>query len=137
MRQKFQRFMSGRYGYDKMGLGLIILYAVLGFIRTLFIRRKIAVYVISALMLALAVYTVYRFLSRSIYKRQRENAVFLQITGKMKSELILLKDRIRDVKTKRYRRCPACKNVLRLPVKKGRHNVRCPKCGNSFDVHIL
>ena len=33
-----------------------------------------------------------------------------------------------------YKRCPKCHQVLKLPLKKGTHTVKCPECGNSFTV---
>ena len=33
-----------------------------------------------------------------------------------------------------YKKCPKCKQKIRLPLKKGKHTVKCPNCGNSFDV---
>ena len=33
-----------------------------------------------------------------------------------------------------YKKCPKCKQKIRLPLKKGEHTVKCPKCGNRFDV---
>lgn len=35
-----------------------------------------------------------------------------------------------------YRTCPLCLANIRLPKKKGTHNVRCPKCSNLFEVKI-
>ncbi len=135
-KNKFAEFMQGRYGTDKLTAGLFVLYAVIGLLR-IFIRGKIGVTVISVLMWAVLVYAVIRVFSKNIYKRQRENAVFCNFLLKITPHLTLLRDRIRDIKTKRYRRCPCCKNVLRLPVKRGKHTVRCPRCGKEFSVHII
>lgn len=135
-RNKIFEFMQGRYGSDKLTVALLIMYAVTGFLRV-FIRNRIADYVITALMTALLVFAAYRVLSKNIPKRQAENMAFIGFIGKITPHFVLLKDRIKDIKTKRYRRCPECKNVLRLPVKRGKHNVKCPKCGNDFSVHIL
>ena len=33
-----------------------------------------------------------------------------------------------------YKVCPKCKQKIRLPLKKGKHTVKCPNCGNKFDV---
>ena len=35
-----------------------------------------------------------------------------------------------------YRRCPGCRVTLRLPKRKGKHTVVCPKCGRRFEVKI-
>ena len=31
-------------------------------------------------------------------------------------------------------KCPKCKTVLRLPLKKGIHTCKCPTCHNKFEV---
>lgn len=128
--------MSGRYGMDQMNIGLLVLYAILGFVR-IFVRNTVGYSIIYGLMAAVFIYMIFRVLSRNIYNRQKENAVFTRYWNKVKPKLILFKDRITNIKTYRYRTCPKCKKVLRLPVRKGKHNVRCPHCGEEFKVRIL
>ena len=136
LRYKFMNFMRGRYGNDQLNVGLLALYLLLGIVR-LFIRNRAAAYVFYVVMTLVLVFVFYRILSKNIAKRQQENAVFMRFWGKVRPKLILFKDRIKDVKTKRYRTCPNCKNVLRLPAKRGKHTVRCPRCGKEFKVRIL
>lgn len=139
-REKIIRFMQGRYGGDKLGAALMIiyfvLYALFGVLR-IFIKTRFIQSGISLLLFAIPVYAAFRFLSKNIFNRQKENAVFCNFLNKISPSFILLKDRIKDIRTKRYRRCPCCKNVLRLPYKRGKHGVKCPKCGKEFNVHIL
>ena len=33
-----------------------------------------------------------------------------------------------------YKKCPKCKQKLRLPLKKGIHTVKCPNCKEKFEV---
>lgn len=136
LKYKLMNFMQGRYGNDQLNIGLLVLYFVLGIVR-MFIRNRVAAYIFYVVMTAVLLFVFYRILSRNIAKRQQENAVFMRFWGKIRPKLILFKDRIRDVKTKRYRTCPNCKNVLRLPVRKGKHFVKCPRCGEEFSVRIL
>lgn len=133
---KLRLFMQGRNGVDALTGTLLVFYFILGIIR-IFIRNHYAVLAVSLIMAGVLCYILFRVLSKNIASRQRENLVVLRFFDKVKPHLILFKDRIKDIKTKRYRRCPCCKNVLRLPYKKGKHNVRCPKCGNNFTVHII
>lgn len=135
-KNKIFEFMQGRYGTDKLTVALLIVYAAAGFLRIV-IRNRVADYIILVLMTGLLVFAVFRVLSKNIPKRQAENMAFIGFIGRISPRFILMKDRIKDIKTKRYRRCPECKNVLRLPVKRGKHNVKCPKCGSNFSVHIL
>lgn len=136
LKYKLMTFMQGRYGSDKFNFALMILYFIIAVTRR-FIRNPVVFYIAGALMSAILIFAVYRMFSRSIEKRQRENTIFCIYLSKIKSEAILLKDRVRDIRTRRYRRCPSCKKVLRLPYKRGKHNVKCPECGNNFEVHII
>lgn len=136
LRYRLMNFMQGRYGTDKLGIALLVIYALIGFVR-IFVRNKIAGIVLYVVMLLILAFAVFRMLSRNLEKRYKENAAFCSVIAKVSPHLILLKDRLKDIKTKRYRRCPTCKNVLRLPYKRGKHNVKCPKCGRDFKVHII
>ena len=44
-------------------------------------------------------------------------------------------DIIKNYNKALYKRCPKCHQVLKLPLKKGAHTVKCPECGNSFTVN--
>ncbi len=129
--------MQGRNGVDHLTVVTAIVYSILAIIRVFLRRHPIAYYIMTAVMTALIVYIVFRVLSRNTSKRHMENEKFAQIWFRLKPKFILFKDRIKDIKTKRYRTCPGCKNVLRLPYSRGKHSVRCPRCGQKFDVRIL
>ena len=130
-RERIARFMMGRYGADSLYYFLIFIYFAL-VVANLFVDSLI----ISFSEFALLVYITFRFLSRNIYKRQRENLFFLKITEKPRELFKLIKCKFRDRKTHVYKKCPSCKNNLRLPKSKGRHTVACPCCQNRFDVKI-
>lgn len=137
LKMKFFQFMQGRYGgNDGLNIGLMAIYLVLAILKT-FIRNSFVEWIIYVLSMAVLIYSVFRMLSRNIPARQAENARFMRFWYKIKPKLVLVKDRVKDIKTKRYRTCPHCKNVLRLPYKRGKHNVRCPKCGKDFGVRII
>ncbi|MBE6746564.1 MAG: hypothetical protein E7558_03855 [Ruminococcaceae bacterium] len=137
LKMKFFQFMQGRYGgNDGLNIGLLAIYLVLIVIRT-FIRNGFAGWIIYLLSMAVLIYSVFRMFSKNIPARQAENVKFMRFWYKIKPKLVLVKDRVKDIKTKRYRTCPHCKNVLRLPYKRGKHNVRCPKCGKDFSVRII
>ncbi|MBQ4599418.1 MAG: hypothetical protein IJB19_05865 [Clostridia bacterium] len=127
---RFNRFMYGRYGADPLFYALILLYVVFTVFASLF----------SPLFLLLAyaavIWAIYRYFSTDIYKRREENRKFLGIWQKIKNYFAYLRDRFRDRKVCRYRKCKYCHAALRLPIKKGKHSVKCPRCGKSFDVHI-
>ncbi|MBQ5389947.1 MAG: hypothetical protein IIU58_03475 [Clostridia bacterium] len=127
---RFNRFMYGRYGADTLFYALILLYLILTVLARIFTPLL--------LLLAYAAFffAVYRYFSTNIYKRREENRKFQGFWQKIKNYFAYLGDRFRDRKVCRYRKCKHCHAALRLPVKKGKHSVKCPRCGKSFDVHI-
>ena len=129
--QKLAVFMYGRYGIDELYYGLFGLWIALMLINV--VADSIILAFITSVI---AAYQIFRFFSKNREKRRRENEVFLKLWKPVKSWFILQRDRFRDRKTSRYRKCPNCKAILKLPNKKGKHTTACPKCGNRFDVKI-
>ena len=130
-RERVARFMMGRYGRDKLSdftLGLCLALAI--------INLFIEVWWVAIIELFLVVISIFRFMSRNIYKRQHENQIYLTITKKISSPFVMLKNRIRDRKTHVYKKCPSCKSTLRLPRIVGTHTTRCPRCNNRFEVKV-
>lgn len=130
-RERVARYMAGRYGIDRLYYFLLAICFIL-IVINLFANS----YLISLMESALFVYAFYRVMSRNIYKRQQENEKFIKFIDKPKKYYNLQKCKIRDRKTHVYRKCPSCKNNLRLPKEKGKHTVVCPCCKNRFDVRI-
>ncbi len=130
-RQKLAQFFYGRYGIDQLYYGLLGLYVAL-FILHLLTRWEI----LTLLTTVVIVWMLFRCLSKNHAARRRENELFLRIWRPTKTELTLTRDRFRDRKVACYRHCAHCHAILRLPKKKGKHTVICPKCGKRFGVHI-
>ena len=117
-KQWLQRFMMGRYGTDKLNiwiLGAGMVLAILS-VFTLFPFNAI----LSAGAYALMGWAIFRTLSRNTYKRYRENRRFLMFF-----------DRIKD-REHRYFDCPKCRQPVRVPRKKGKIMITCPKCRERF-----
>ena len=132
LKEKFIRFMSGRYGgNDKLGRFLMICYVVSVLINLFF--RSLWLW-LGALVFAVCYF--FRAFSRNYQKRYSENQRYLKIENKLKSKIKLIKNRWKDRKTHVYRYCPFCKSVVRLPKKKGDHGVICPCCRREFRVKI-
>lgn len=131
LKWKLTRFMVGRYGVDQLYMASAILFIVLQVIQ-LFIRS----FILSVLIFALVFWTFYRAFSKNIYARQKENQVFLKFMRAAKSKGKLSIRRIKDIGSYRYRKCSTCQTTLRLPKRRGKHQVRCPKCGHLFEVKI-
>ncbi len=130
-RERFFRFMSGRYGSDSLNRALLILYMIL-----IVINLFLGSWILFILELALVIYLFFRMMSRNLYARRRENAWYCARVNRVKGFFRLRKQKRKDRKTHVFRKCPQCKNNLRLPKVKGSHTVKCPCCGNRFEIKI-
>ena len=131
-RQKLASFMYGRYGTDQLYYGLLAVYVLL-----LLLNMCFPSILWNIPMSICIVYAVFRVFSRNTWARRRENDVFLKFWRPLKTELVLLKDRCKDIRTARYRKCRHCKAIIKLPRKRGKHTVVCPRCKQRFSVRIL
>lgn len=131
LRERFATFMAGRYGVDRLYYFLLAICFIL-IVINIFTNS----FVISLIESVLFFYAIYRLMSRNVYKRQQENERFIKLAEKPKRFINLQKCKRRDRKTHVYKKCPSCKNNLRLPREKGEHTVVCPCCKNRFDVKI-
>ncbi len=129
--QKIVRFMMGRYGMDELYVGLLG-----GYVLLVLVNAFVQSVWLNLLGAAMLVWGMYRFLSRKHDARRRENAVFLRFWRPVRNWLTYCRDRVRDRKVARYRKCRHCRAIVKLPVKKGKHTVVCPKCHGRFDVRI-
>ncbi|MBD5473173.1 MAG: hypothetical protein HDR20_09855 [Lachnospiraceae bacterium] len=126
MREKLYRFMQGRYGADQLNRFLMIL-VIVCLVFSLFGFRIF--YVIG---IALLIYSYFRIFSKNLYKRREENAVFLRQKYKFEQRFASWKRDMQQRKTHHIYRCPSCKQKIRVPRGKGRIEIRCPKCNQTF-----
>ena len=131
-KNKLAHFMYGRYGTDQLYIALIVVYFGL-IVANAFIGSAI----ISILMLGVLIFIIFRTLSRNVYKRRMENEKFMKIWKPARAKGSLEIRRIKEIKTHRFRKCPHCKKVLRLPRMRGKHTVKCPCCNKEFELRIL
>lgn len=165
---KFNQFMQGRYGMDALYYGLLGLYLILLVLNMLF--RKLMIFGI--LSWPVLIFAFYRFFSRDLYKRSRENEKFLELWNKFTGKISNGKNpgnfgsfgnwggnfsagnyrnvvnspssngpsfmtKLREFPDKKYANCPHCRATLRLPRQRGKHTVRCPRCGERFGINII
>lgn len=130
-RQRLYTFMQGRNGPDKlytfiMGLCIIVV----------FINLFLDSLILTLLYIALFCYAIFRVMSRNLYKRRTENQKYLNIRNKFVNFFKLRITMWKERKTHIYKKCPSCKKRLRLPRRKGEHTVKCPCCGERFDIKV-
>lgn len=130
-REKIAQFMYGRRGTDEFARFLLIVTLV--FIVLSWFFRGVIQSLFSLLTIASLVYCYYRILSRDIYKRQKENAWYLQKKAAVQKWFRSLKDRWTQRKEYKFFRCPSCHSLLRVPKGKGKILLTCRKCGNRFE----
>lgn len=148
---KFLEFMRGRNGSDSLYYAMLVVSLALD-VADFFINSRI----FSFIAVAFFVLTMYRFFSKNLVQRQKENAMFLQLVSKIKGKSLgknpyevkvkklsgfqkkinAYKMRFKDRKTHVFKKCPGCGAVIRLPKRKGDHTVCCPRCSIDFKVKI-
>ena len=126
---RYIKFMKDRYGVDDLYKFLLLICFVLLVINT-FISNN----VIRLFEVLLIVIIFYRYMSKNIKLRKKENDKYLEIKDKIIKLFDYNKKKYKDRNTHMYKKCPKCKQKIRLPLNKGKHTVKCPNCGNRFDV---
>ena len=144
LRDRFARFMYGRYGLDEMGRFMLYASIVLILLSSLF-RWPVLYYI----CLILLVIGYFRMFSKNIYKRSYENDRFMNIRCKVleafKRAFGCKKNPDGtyssccncyhgDNENKKYKifKCPECKQKLRVPRGKGKIQITCRRCGKEF-----
>lgn len=131
MRKWLTKFMYGRYGFDNLSRFLMVIWFAIAFINIFFKS-----YILYTVTLIPAFFIFFRLFSRNIIKRRAENTRYQVIADKTGAWFRLSWQKLREVKTHRYRNCPNCRAVLRLPRKTGVHTAVCPQCQKRFEVNI-
>ncbi|QIK69612.1 hypothetical protein G7062_04560 [Erysipelothrix sp. HDW6C] len=129
MKQKFLNFMRGRYGADKLNQHLLYLTVILALISMI---TKISW--LSLVWLPIMIVVYFRMFSKNITKRYEENQAYLYIWNKLKGKVRKITTRIKDFPKYKYLKCSECGTQLRVPRRKGKISVTCPKCRHKFDA---
>ena len=128
MKEKFIRFMAGRYGADQLSRFLSFVALAL-IVLNLFVRSN----VLWILGLAALVLTYVRMFSKNFARRRKENEAYLRWKNKLTGGFRNWNDRRKQSKDYVFFRCPGCHAMLRVPRGKGKIRVTCRKCGNAFE----
>ena len=119
LRAGLQRFMTGRYGTDKLSLTMLVVSMVLSIVST-FLGSSILHLVLTLLSYVLMFWALSRVFSRNTYARYEENRKFLRLF-----------DRLKD-RSHCYFGCPKCRQTVRVPRGKGKIAITCPRCKERF-----
>ncbi len=112
-------FMRGRNGMDNLNKALFIIVIILDVI-CIFIKKR----VVYSIFWLVSILFLYRFLSKNLVARQRENDKFQGFTRINKMKYDMRKD---------YKifKCKVCGRNIRVPRGKGKIEVTCPVCKNK------
>ncbi len=142
-KRRMARFFGGRNGVDALYYCLLVCYALVILIAWLVgtffgnsLGGVIAYAVLYVLGLFLLFLIFFRVLSRNIAKRKKENDAFLRIFHKIFRRRGKKNKRPKDDEYYIFRNCKYCKALLRLPREPGRHQVRCPRCEQLFELFV-
>ena len=121
MRDKFNKFMQGRYGVDDLSrftMGVALVLIILAMFANIFSRTVGST--LDILGVAAIVYAYIRIFSRNIQQRYAENQKFLQMTSKFRFRFNKEKDLMKQRKTHHIYSCPGCGQKIRIPKGKGK-----------------
>ena len=126
MREKFARFMMGRYGVDRFSKFLTVFTIVL-MVLGLFIHP-----ILYYLGIVGMIYMYFRIFSRNRVKRSAENQWYLRKSYAVRNWFDKKKRMWKLKKTHKIFKCPTCSQKIKVPKGRGRIEIRCTKCGTKF-----
>ncbi len=129
-KERFTKWMQGRYGGDQLSLALLILCLIL-MVFTLPFHSPL----LRLLPLIPLVLCYFRIFSKNKYKRQQELFKFIRFYTPIQKRINLSLKHLKERKTHRFFKCPKCKQTLRVPKGKGNICITCPKCHTDFRKH--
>ncbi|MBO4292450.1 MAG: hypothetical protein J5898_11140 [Lachnospiraceae bacterium] len=124
--EMLRKWMWGRYGMDRLNrflakLELVFLLMALFRIPGAWIMMMITIGIV-----------YFRTFSRNISARSAENQKFLQWENRCRGALLKKKSELEQVRKYHIYKCPGCRQKLRIPRGRGKVEIRCTKCGETF-----
>ena len=127
MKEKFYRFMQGRYGNDELSKFLVGVAMVLIILNLL---TKSGIF--NLLFWVCLIYSYFRMFSKNHSARYAENQKFLALKNKWMYKWENHKRMREQKKIYHIYHCPFCKQKIRIPKGKGSIIITCPKCKQEF-----
>lgn len=125
MKERFMRFMSGRYGADQLSRFMLAVCFL-----CLLLNLFTGTYILYVLALAILVVCYFRMFSRNLAKRDAENQQYLRLKEKFLS--VFKWSWWEERRAYHIYKCPSCGQKIRIPRGKGKICITCPKCRNEF-----
>lgn len=127
LKEKFRRFMVGRYGTDELNRFLSML--ILVFVAFHLFTRNIMFFWMELLCLIL-IYV--RMFSRDTGRRFKENQIYLHTCFQAGEWVRRFGSRLKECRKFKIFKCPQCGQKLRIPRGHGKIQVHCRSCGHDF-----
>ncbi len=127
MREKFYRFMQGRYGNDELSkflVGVSMVFIILNLL------TKSGIF--NLLFWVCLIYSYFRMFSKNHSARYAENQKYLALKNKWTYKWENHKRMREQKKIYHIYNCPYCKQKIRIPKGKGSIIITCPKCKQEF-----
>ena len=132
MKEKFIRFMQGRYGVDPFSkflttaaLVLLILNLLLGMIWP----GNLLSTLLWCGAMGSMIWSYVRIFSKNHTARYKEYNFYLRQKKKFDGWF----KRVKQSKEYKFFRCPGCKQLIRVPRGRGKLRITCPKCRQVFE----
>ena len=132
MKEKFIRFMQGRYGVDAFSKFLTtasLVFLVLNLVVGMIWPGNLLCTALWLCAIFCLVFSYIRMFSKNHTARYREYNLFLRYKNKFDNWF----SRVKQSKDYRFFRCPDCKQLIRVPRGKGKLRITCPKCRKVFE----
>ena len=133
-KEKLTKFFYGRNGVDALYHFMMFITLVL-LIVNFFIPSPYNLILLLIICVNIF-FTYFRFFSRNIYKRQKENEMFKNFFLRIGKFFKIRYNMIKYRKVFIYKKCKSCKKMLRFKRIVGNHKAVCPICRYKFEVKI-
>jgi len=127
MRNFFRKFMVGRYGPDHLCIAMIVFSFALSLLHAIIGYTPLLVLSYAAFGL-----TLFRMLSRNVYRRRAENDKFIKYWWPIWIKMKRCTKRAKQLRTHKVTKCPKCGAKLRVPRGIGKLRITCSKCGEKL-----
>ncbi|MCD7708684.1 MAG: hypothetical protein LUI02_02290 [Clostridiales bacterium] len=132
VRERYDRFMTGRNGADELTQRISIVALILIVASFIFSFVPILSWLLDIATIVAIVYIFFRTFSKNTAKRSEENQRFVNRRYNRAVEKNRRQKRRAQSGQYRFYKCPVCHQEVRVPKGHGKIEITCPKCRQNF-----